>query len=395
MYPIRLAIISSHPIQYNAPFFSVLSDYDGLDVKTFYSWKGPVEQVDPEFGEKITWDIPLLAGYEYCFVENKAVDPGSHHFFGLDNPNMISMIKNWQADAILVYGWASKTHLSTLKYFHGRIPVFFRGDSTLLTGGNLIRQVFRKIFLRWVYRHIDIAFYPGQLSKEYFLNYGVPPDKLIHIPHAIDNKRFEKNASKWEKEALTVRRRLGIADDAFVLLFAGKLVSRKQPLLLLQAVQELVQESQLNLHLIFVGTGPLKEEILLRSRGDSYIHFLGFKNQSEMPLVYRLGDVYVLPSTIETWGLGVNEAMACSRPVLVSDKVGCGADLVISRVSGEIFPSGSLSELKILIRACVEDRKNMLHMRKLAHKFIDDWSIEKTSHAMGEFICKTVANAKS
>ncbi len=58
-----------------------------------------------------------------------------------------------------------------------------------------------------------------------------------------------------------------------------------------------------------------------------------------MPILYRLGNVFCLPSKGpgETWGLAVNEAMASSRPVIVSNKVGCAADLVSEGANGYLF----------------------------------------------------------
>jgi len=383
---IRLAIVSSHPIQYNAPLFKLLSQRKDHTVKVFYSWKGTEDQNDPEFDEKITWDIPLLTGYEYSFIDNRAKDPGTHHFYGLDNPSMVAEIEHWGANAVLVYGWAFKTHLSVLRHFHGRVPVFFRGDSTLLTGGNLIRRLFRKIWLNWVYSHIDVAFYPGKHSKNYFLAYGLPLDKLCHVPHSVDNNRFSKNALTLEAKALQKRKQLGIPDDSLVLLFAGKLVSHKQPILLLQVAQELVQLEKYNIHLIFVGSGPLKKRMLALSKGSDYIHFLGFRNQTDMPLLYRLGDIYVLPSVSETWGLGVNEAMACSRAVLVSDKVGCAPDIVKPKVSGEIFSAGNKDNLTNIIREYYDNRMALIDMRRKAYVLIQQWSVEKAVKLLGDHI---------
>lgn len=344
---IRLAIISSHPIQYNAPLFRLMSQQAELEVKVFYCWEGTKNQTDPEFGEKITWDIPLLEGYDFTFVPNIAKKPGTHHFSGLDNPEIISQLGEWKADALLVYGWSSKTNLNVLRHFNQQLPIFFRGDSTLQTGGNTFRQIIRKLWLRWVYRHIDFALYPGIRSKEYFLSYGVSLERLFHVPHAIEDDRFSNNEKSREIQALAKRERLNIPKNAIVLLFAGKFVQRKQPVLLLDAVDELSREEpDLNYHLIFVGSGPLENYMLEKAASNERIHIIGFKNQSEMPLIYRLGDIYVLPSSIDTWGLGVNEAMACSRPVLVSDSVGCAEDLVVSGVSGEIFSSEDKANLK-------------------------------------------------
>jgi glycosyltransferase involved in cell wall biosynthesis len=68
-----------------------------------------------------------------------------------------------------------------------------------------------------------------------------------------------------------------------------------------------------------------------------------------MPVVYRLGDIFVLPSIGpgETWGLAVNEAMACKRPAVVSTKCGCAPDLVTEKNTGWVFEPGLAGEQKI------------------------------------------------
>lgn len=75
-------------------------------------------------------------------------------------------------------------------------------------------------------------------------------------------------------------------------------------------------------------------------------HFHGFANQSELPAIYAAADVIVLPSDArETWGLVINEAMACGVPAVVSDTVGCGPDLVERGLTGAVFPLGDLAAL--------------------------------------------------
>jgi len=376
---VNLAIVSSHPIQYNAPLFRTLSLRDDLRIKVFYSWEGTANQVDPEFGEKIVWDIPLLEGYDHCFVPNISIDPGSHHFRGLDNPDMLNAVEQWGADAVLVYGWASRTHLRVLRHFHGKRPVYFRGDSTLLTGGNPVRKFLRRLWLSWVYKHVDIAFYPGQRSKEYFLAHGLSEEQLVHVPHSIDTQRFQIDSDEQESCALEQRQALGIPDNALVVLFAGKLVRRKQPELLLRCMLELIPKSDNSVHLIFAGTGPLLDSLKKLAADSANVHFIGFRNQSEMPATYRLGDVFVLPSSIETWGLAVNEAMACGRPVIVSDRVGCAPDLVKPGITGDVFRNGDMEGLKNILMKYINEPENTRLMGKSAMMLISDWSVEKAS----------------
>ncbi|HXO74089.1 MAG TPA: glycosyltransferase, partial [Puia sp.] len=167
----RLAIITTHPIQYNAPWFRMLAQSNRLLVKVFYTWEQSQQgsKFDPGFGKKIEWDIPLLEGYEYCFVKNTAAEPGTHHFKGVINPTLNKEVESWNPDAVLVFGWSFSSHLACMRYFKGRIPVLFRGDSTLLDDKPGVKKWLRRVFLRWVYRFIDYALYVGINNKNYFL----------------------------------------------------------------------------------------------------------------------------------------------------------------------------------------------------------------------------------
>lgn len=153
----QLAIVSSHPIQYYAPLFRRLAGRAALDVHVFYGWKGATESAyDPGFEDDVEWDISLLDGYDHTFVPNTSSDPGSHHFRGLVNPNLIPEIEAWTPDALLLFGWAYQSHLRALRHFSGEVPVFFRGDSTLLDEQGGPRTWLRRLFLRWVYWHVDV-----------------------------------------------------------------------------------------------------------------------------------------------------------------------------------------------------------------------------------------------
>ena len=101
----------------------------------------------------------------------------------------------------------------------------------------------------------------------------------------------------------------------------GKIRARQRPIELMRTVQLVLEPSCL---LIMVGGGELSAEVNALAASDpTRFRVLPFQNQSRMPVVYRLGDLFILPSKFgETWGLAVNEALACGRPVLVSNHVG-------------------------------------------------------------------------
>jgi glycosyltransferase involved in cell wall biosynthesis len=382
----KLAIITTHPIQYNAPVFAMLQKREKIILKVFYTWGEEVlnDKYDPGFGKIIEWDIPLLEGYEFEFVKNVAPDPGSHHFYGIQNPTLIQQLKEWHPDAILIFGWNFKGHLHALHYFHNRLPVYFRGDSTLLdeAGVSLIKKMFKSVLLKWVYRYVDKAFYVGQCNKDYFLKYGLKENQLLFAPHAIDNNRFGR------AKEVDYRKIHNIPEEAIVFLFAGKLETKKNPMILLKAFAEL---SNCNAWLMIVGNGVSERELKdfsnsLQGESNSQIIFLDFQNQSVMPDIYKAADIFVLPSKgpNETWGLSVNEAMASACAVLVSDKCGCFPDLVKEGENGFVFSSTDKSELVFKMKKLIAGKEHIKKMGLASQQKIKNWSFEKVCFVIEE-----------
>lgn len=369
---IRLAIITTHPIQYNAPLFKLLSERSKIQIKIFYTWgETALNKFDPGFGKNIEWDIPLLNGYEYSFVKNISSNPGSHHFSGIDNPGLVKAIEAWEADAVLVYGWAFKSHLKVMRYFHKKIPVFFRGDSTLLGQKSLFKKIFRTIFLKWVYSYADKALYVGTHNKNYFLQNGLNDAQLVFVPHAVDNDRFSGNDEAFSATAFEWREELNISEEEIVFLFAAKLNDNKNAELL---IKSFITFEKHNIHLIIAGNGELEKHLCSTCAGYENIHFFPFQNQSSMPVLYRVGDVFVVPSKSETWGLSINEAMACSRAILVSDTCGAAIDLVQDGLNGYIFESGNATDLKNKMHKCIFDKKELKKLGAASFNLIKDWN---------------------
>lgn len=328
----RLAILSTHPIQYNAPLFRLLHSFEKIHVHVFYSKTWAQVKYDPDFQRDIEWDVPLIGGYPHSTHDCATRD-------GLKD--LISTIDGFTPQAILVYGWNFPGHLTVMRHYHGKISIWFRGDSHLLDPLSLIRKSTRRTILKWVYRHIDLAFDVGSANKEYFQWSGVDESKCRRAPHAIDSKLFTDDQPNQEKAKLR-RSALGIKPDEKVILFAGKLELKKQPEFLIEAWKASSQE---NCHLIIGGSGPLESH--LREIGDHpRIHFIGFQNQSEMPSLYRMADLFCLPSKGpgETWGLSINESIAVGTPCLASNRVGCSKDVFITQEFGMSIPWNSMED---------------------------------------------------
>jgi glycosyltransferase involved in cell wall biosynthesis len=395
MNSVRLAIVSTHPIQYYAPIFQLLARSEAVCVKVFYTWSQAAggSVADPGFGRAITWDIPLLEGYEFEFVPNVARRPGTEHFWGLRNPTLTRAVESWKPDAVLVFVWNNAAHLAAMRYFKGRIPVFFRGDSTLLDHASWWRTAARRVFLSWVYRHIDVALAVGSNNRDYFRWCGVPAERIAFAPHAIDAQRFSAGGADHDAQVARWRRELSIPSGARTIVYAGKLIAKKDPLLLLEAFIRAGVPG----HLVFVGEGTLEPELRARAAGRTDVHFLPFQNQQAMPAVYRLGDVFVLPSRGpgETWGLALNEAMAARRPVIASSKVGGARDLITADVNGWMFESGNLPQLTAVVGAALTcGAQTLSEMGAAAERESARWSVEAAARGIESAILKTTRAAQ-
>ena len=335
---LRIAFVVSHPIQYYVPIYRDLSTQNQLEVRVFYTCRGNTPAFDSGFCRNVAWDIPLTDGYHYSVLNNIASDPGTHHFRGIQTPSLLKEVLAWAPDLVHVTGYPFYAHLSILwNLRRHNIYTLFRGDSHLLdTPASGLRNRAKQFLLERIYRLPNRCLYVGTANRAYYRRFGVPEANLFFCPHTIEVARFSNCHEELERAAAEWRIALQIPIEHKVLLFAGKFEEKKRPVELAHAFSRL---SIPNLHLLFVGDGHLRpalEQIQRDSRAP--VHILPFQNQRQMPLVYRLGDFFTLPSGFgETWGLAVNEAMACGRPVIVSDRVGCAQDIINSGINGCIF----------------------------------------------------------
>jgi glycosyltransferase involved in cell wall biosynthesis len=332
---LRLGFLVSHPIQYYAPIFRELDRL--CDLTVFFAHRQTSEgQAKAGFGVTFDWDVDLLAGYRSCFLTNVARQPSTDRFGGCDTPGIAQEIERGRFDGFVVPGWGLRSYLQAVRACrHARVPVMVRGDSQLPGRRSPAVRLAKSLLYRRMMHRFDGYLYVGRRSREYFLHYGAPEQRLFFAPHCIDNAAF--GGAARPSRASGDRRRL---------LFAGKLIERKRPLDLVRAAA-LLQDRGGKVEIAFAGSGELEPELRRASQQAGVpAVFHGFVNQSALPATYAAADLLVLPSDArETWGLVVNEAMACGLPAVVSDAVGCGPDLIEEGATGAVFPLGDVTGL--------------------------------------------------
>ncbi len=174
-------------------------------------------------------------------------------------------------------------------------------------------------------------------------------------------------------------------------LFCGKFLQYKRPLDFVQAMAE-VRTQGLNAIGLMVGDGPLRGAVEAAIRAtNAPVRLAGFMNQSAMPTAYAAADVLVLPSVSETWGLVVNEAMACGLPAVVSDRVGCAPDLVTDAETGYVYPGGNVPAMAARMAELVRDPLLRARLSGAAIKRVAAYSVA----AAADGLCRAVARVNA
>lgn len=345
---LRIGFLISHPIQYFTPIFRELAKQ--CDLTVFYAHRQTAEQqARSGFGVAFDWDVDLLEGYHSKFLRNVARAPSTDRFFGCDTPEIAAEIAGGAFDGFVVPGWALRSYWQAVQACRrAGVPVFVRGDSQLVGPRGGLLRLAKAVAFRGVLGRFDGFLYVGQRNRDYLRHYGASADRLFFSPHCVDNDAFRTASNAARQAALPA----GDAAPVRRILFVGKLIERKRPFDMLQAASQVAGRG-VPVEVAFAGSGDLQDALTSAAAAAGLrAHFHGFVNQRELPAVYAAADVVVLPSDgRETWGLVINEAMACGVPAVVSDAVGCGPDLVEPGITGAVFPLGDTAALAAGIEA--------------------------------------------
>jgi glycosyltransferase involved in cell wall biosynthesis len=392
----RVAVVVSHAIQYTSPWFAHVAASGEIDLRVFYLWDfGVTARYDRQFDQTLKWDIPLLDGYEYEYVPNRSNDPGTHHFRGLDNPDLVDRVASWSPDVIILFGYAFLSHMRLILSRRLRgIPMLLRGDSHDLSRTAGLRSFAGRIMRRILFTRFAAFLAVGSANASYYRNCGVPDWRIHFVPHCVDNERFRQfdstaSVTRWKRE-------FEIPDGVSTILYAGKFEPEKRISDLIEAFFAMPRSTMKpDPVLVLVGAGSLEKE--LREQVSTHIgrdvFFVPFQNQSKMPLVYAAADLFVLPSGNETWGLAVNESMNLGRPAVVSSNVGCGPDLIVPDVTGWIFEAGNVNALAETMDRALADREHLCDVGAAARRHIDGYSYEAATLRMTNTLRVLLANA--
>lgn len=371
----KVAVVSTHPIQYYTPWFQKLAAQKDVKLKAYYALLPDQQQQSVGFGEAFAWDIPLLEGYDWELIPNKRRSPSLRGFFRSSTPAIHSLLAQARPDVVIITGWQSLPLMqATWAATRLGIPRIIRAESNALRARPWrVRSLHRLLLSRF-----DGFLAIGKSNREFYLQYGIPQDRVFSCPYFVDNDRFAEQHRKDVRDRESLRATWSIPKGHICFLFVGKLEPKKRIMDLFRALDR-ARRSCLAIHLLVVGTGALMEAARQFAKSKLLpVTFAGFLNQSEITRAYAAGDCLVLPSDYgETWGLVVNEAMACGLPAIVSDRVGCWPDLVEEGVTGAVFPFGDINVLADKLEALGSDLEKLGRLGRQANERVERYSVER------------------
>ncbi|MEJ1969761.1 MAG: glycosyltransferase family 4 protein [Rhizomicrobium sp.] len=370
----RLVFVAQHPIHYHAVLYRRAAQDPSLDSCVYFMQEAWAEGgYEPEFGQRVDWGVPITDGFRHRFFRNLSPFRNGDGVLKFFNPGLVWAIFAGPRATVYIHGMNYLTHIGCMlaAVLSGK-RLILRTITYDVTKPRGLKGFVRNAIYRLMFKLPSAFLYIGKHNRDFFVNHGVAQRKLVHAPHVVDNAFFAaKDAALREQD---VKARLGLAADDGVIAFVGKMSERKQCSALFQAFVEADLGPKWTL--VFVGTGDKWDELhALAADTAARVIFTGFLNQIELCDIYKITDIFALPSLSETWGLVVNEAQNFGCAVVASDKVGCAPDLVEGR-SGLIHPAGDVAALAGALRRLALDPALLEAMQAGARRTIAQWDVE-------------------
>ncbi len=320
----RLVIITEIISPYRIPLFNKLAESGEVELHVIF-----LAETDPNlrqwrvYKNEIRFSCQVLPSWRRRIGGyNALLNLGMPSALEAARPDVIlcggyNYIASWQAQ-----GWARARG----------IPFVLWSESNLrdMRAGHALMELLKYEFLH----RCNGFVVPGRSAREYLLAQRIKADSVFTAVNAVDNEFFAEAAASARQRSAQVRAELKLPYRFF--LFVGRLVREKGVFDLLSAYAKVDKSVRQQVGLVFVGDGACREAMEKQSLSISpgAIRFAGFAQLEQLADYYALADALVLPTHTDTWGLVVNEAMACGLPVILSTAAGCAADLVTDGSNG-------------------------------------------------------------
>jgi glycosyltransferase involved in cell wall biosynthesis len=247
--------------------------------------------------------------------------------------------------------------------YHTAIPQYVH----ILTGSRFMEEITWKYIL-WYYNQLDMIYVPSLNTGKELEGKGIDTGKISVYPRGIDINQFHPSKRNGFFKS-TVE-----ADNKTKFLYTGRVSKEKNLHLLVRSYKKLAGQST-HVFLTIVGEGPYLKEMKAALRGFPCL-FTGYLDGEDLSAAYASSDVFVFPSTTDTFGNVVLEAQASGLPVIVTDQGGPSENMIPEK-TGYVIKGGCEEELLHAMAAFAENVQLVGRMSASARAYMEDRSFKK------------------
>lgn len=355
MRPGKILMVYIEPTPYIVNFVKELSA----------RWPGSIDVLFATENLSQNWDIQLNGfSFEVLSPGNKAIAI-----------KLWKVLRHGDYQVVHLAGWGHTLFFAAMVLARFKnTPIVMETDTPLPYVLAKWKKIVKKLIYPMMFRFPKKFLPGGKRQATYLRHYGVPDEHITIAQMTVDVRSITKYVSAIsEKRQVFLREKLGIPSTATVFLYVGRMEPHKGLRVLIDAFTSLCKRRHVA-YLLLVGDGTMREDVNRAVKNNAEIRYQGRLSGNELLDAYAVADVFVLPSLFEPWGLVVNEAMAAGLPVIVSDRVGCVDDLVISGETGLVIPAESELALTEAMQMLLDNKAARREMAVSARRHIKPWT---------------------
>ena len=370
----RILIVTEIPAPFRIPLFNALAERPDVDLTVcFLAERDPrrthyrVYRDEFAFGEVVLPGIGLRRGARWLMV----------------NRGMLGLLRRSRPDAVLVGGWNQPAFWQVLGACRAtRKPAFLWVESTGADARikNSAADAFRRLALRTASGFVV----PGRAARAYLRGFGVPADRIVEAPNAVDLTIFTERVDAMRADRDAVRSRLGLNGCVFA--YVGRLERAKGVEVLVRAMRDVPAQ------LVLIGSGSLDSE-LQHADGDR-VRVVGMLARDELVPWYAAVDGLVLPTRSDTWGMVLNEGAAAGLPLVATEAAGAAHDLIEPGQNGFRVPVDDAQALGDALRTLAADESLRRAFGERSRQLSERFRPEAWAAAVADFAA-TTAGARS
>lgn len=364
----KIALITNIMAPYRIPLFNHLAEQLRGELTVFFS--------DYSYQDR-EWKIPENSKFSYEIIGGPIISSTGRGFYDTRHihlsPKIFFRLLSTRPGVVIAAEFS-------IPSFLGLLYCKLTGAKFISWSENTLRQErYASRAQRWIRRYIirrsSACIGTSTAAMDKYRHYGCPADAIFLSIQAVDVDWFHQKASDIRKLDNNA------APSVPSIIYTGTLSTRKGVSHLLEAFK--LVRGKLESRLILVGSGA--EEDMLKEKAKGYnlsdsVEFVGFREGEAIVKQYSRANLFVLPSLEDTFGLVVNEAMACGLPVICSPFAGASDDLVVDGENGYIVDPTDhklLAEsiLKILLNKEIQKQMGESSLSRIS-KFGIDAAVE-------------------